>query len=162
MHGARALGHQDLRRGGGAGYECAKHGYPVSIFSAAMFERSAEKLARWPASAALYLPGGKSPRAGQILVERELAGTIKLMMDGEAKAKRQGRVKAIRAARDVFYRGEIARRIAAYHQKAGGLLRYEDLAEFAVEVAPALKTSFHEYEVATSGFCARGRCCSRC
>jgi len=103
-------------------------------------------------SAALYLPGGKPPKAGQLLVERELAGTIKLMMDGEARAKRQGRVKAIRAARDVFYRGEIARRIVAYHEKAGGLLRAEDLAEFAVEVAPALKTSFHGYEMATCGF----------
>ena len=137
-------------------YECAKNGYPVSTFSAAMFERSADKLARWPSSAAVYLPGGKAPRAGQILVERELAATIKLMMDGEAKARRQGRVKAIAAARDVFYRGEIARRIAAYHEKAGGLLRYEDLAEFAVEVAPALKTSFHEYEVATSSFYCQG------
>ena len=137
-------------------YECAKNGYPVSTFSAAMFERSADKLARWPSSAAVYLPGGKAPRAGQLLVERELAATIKLMMDGEAKARRQGRVKAIAAARDVFYRGEIARRIAAYHEKAGGLLRYEDLAEFAVEVAPALKTSFHDYEVATSGFYCQG------
>ena len=137
-------------------YECAKNGYPVSTFSAAMFERSADKLARWPSSAAVYLPGGKAPRAGQLLVERELAATIKLMMDGEAKARRQGRVKAIAAARDVFYRGEIARRIAAYHEKAGGLLRYEDLAEFAVEVAPALKTSFHEYEVATSSFYCQG------
>ena len=137
-------------------YECAKNGSPVSFFSAAMCERSADRLARWPSSAALYLPGGKAPKAGQILVERELAATIKLMLDGEAKAWRQGRVKAIRAARDVFYRGEIARRIAAYHEKAGGLLRYEDLAQFAVEVAPALKTSFHEYEVATSGFYCQG------
>ncbi len=137
-------------------YECAKNGYPVSIFSAAMFERSADKLTRWPTSAALYLPGGKAPKPGQILVERELAGTIKLMMDGEARAKRHGRVKAIRAARDVFYRGEIARRIVAYHEKSGGLLRAEDLAEFAVEVAPALKTSFHGYEMATCGFSCQG------
>ena len=137
-------------------YECAEDGYPVSIFSAAMFERSAEKMARWPTSAALYLPGGKPPKAGQILEERELAGSIKLMMDAEAKARRQGPVTAIRAARDVFYRGEIARRIVAYHEKAGGLLRANDLAEFSVEVAPALKTSFHEYEVAACGFSGQG------
>jgi gamma-glutamyltranspeptidase / glutathione hydrolase len=137
-------------------FECARDGYPVSTFSAAMFARSAEKMARWPSSAALYLPGGKPPAAGQILVERELAGTIKTMMAAEARAKRQGRAKAIRAARDAFYRGDIARRIAAYHEKAGGLLRYEDLADFHVEVAPALRASFHHYEVATCGFWCQG------
>jgi gamma-glutamyltranspeptidase / glutathione hydrolase len=137
-------------------HECAKHGYPVSTFSAAMFARSADKMARWGSSADLYLPGGKPPAAGQILVERELAGTIKTMMDAEARAKRQGRVKAIRAARDAFYKGSIARRIAAYHEKEGGLLRYEDIAAFHVEVAPALRTVFHDYEVAACGFSCQG------
>jgi gamma-glutamyltranspeptidase / glutathione hydrolase len=137
-------------------YECAKNGYPVSTFSAAMFARSAEKMARWPTSAALYLSGGKAPVAGQLLVERELAGTIKLMMAAEGRAKRQGRIKAIRAARDAFYKGEIARRIAAFHEKSGGLLRYEDLAGFEVEVTPALRTTFHDYEVAVCGFSCQG------
>jgi gamma-glutamyltranspeptidase / glutathione hydrolase len=137
-------------------YECARDGFPVSTFSAAMFARSAEKMARWPSSAALYLPGGKAPIAGQVLVERELAGTIKTMMDAGARAKRQGRVKAIRAARDAFYKGAIARRIAAFHEKEGGLLRYEDLAGFQVEVAPALKTTFHDYEMAACGFSCQG------
>jgi len=137
-------------------YECAKNGFPVSTFSAAMFARSAEKMARWPASTALYLPGGKAPVAGQVLVERELAATIKTMMDAGTRARRQGRVKAIRAARDAFYKGEIARRIAAYHEKEGGLLRYEDLAGFHVDVAPALRTGFHDYEVATCGFSCQG------
>lgn len=137
-------------------FECARDGYPVSTFSAAMFARSAEKMSRWASNAELYLPGGKPPAAGQILVERELAGTIKTMMTAEARARRQGRVKAIRAARDAFYRGDIARRIAAYHEKHGGLLRYEDLAGFHVEVAPALRAPFHDYEVATCGFWCQG------
>jgi gamma-glutamyltranspeptidase/glutathione hydrolase len=139
-----------------AAYECARNGFPVSTFSAAMFARSAEKMARSPSSAALYLPGGKAPIAGQVLVERELAGTIKTMMDAGARAKRHGRVKAIRAARDAFYKGAIARRIAAFHEKEGGLLRYEDLAGFQVEVAPALRTTFHDYEVAACGFSCQG------
>ena len=113
-------------------------------------------MARWPTSASLYLPGGKPPKPGQILVERELAGSIKLMMDAEAKARRQGRVKAIRAARDVFYRGEIAAAHRGLSREGGGAPPREDLAEFSVEVAPALKTSFHEYEVAACGFSGQG------
>jgi gamma-glutamyltranspeptidase/glutathione hydrolase len=68
----------------------------------------------------------------------------------------RGRAGAIRAARDAFYKGDIAKRIAEYHAREGGLLTTEDLAEFSVEVAPALKTSFGEYEVAACGFWCQG------
>src|SRR3984893_6420090 len=78
------------------------------------------------------------------------------MVDAEGKSRARGRAGAIRAARDAFYKGEIAQRIAEYHAREGGLLTAEDLAEFSVEVAPALKTSFGEYEVAVCGFWCQG------
>lgn len=56
-----------------------------------------EKLARFPASAALFLPHGEPPKPGEILKNRDLARTYKLI------AKRGWRW---------FYRGEIARDIA--------------------------------------------------
>src|SRR5204863_6957804 len=55
-----------------------------------------------------------------------------------------------------FYRGETARRIAEFHRAEDGPLAYEDLAEFAVEVAPALTTTFGAYEVAACGFWCQG------
>ena len=42
------------------------------------------------------------------------------------KSRARGRAGAIRAARDSFYKGEIAQRIADYHAREGGLLTTED------------------------------------
>ena len=60
------------------------------------------------------------------------------------RSRSRGRAGAIRAARDAFYKGDIAKRIADYHAREGGLMELEDLAEFEAEVAPALKTTFHD------------------
>jgi gamma-glutamyltranspeptidase/glutathione hydrolase len=136
--------------------ECAAHGFPLSVFSAAMIRNNAERYARFPTSAALFLPGGQPIAAGQILVQAELATTIKTMVTAEIRSRSRGRAGAIRAARDAFYKGEIAEGIAAFHAREGGLLTAEDLAEFQVEVAPALKTTFRDYEVATCGFWCQG------
>ena len=136
--------------------ECAEHGFPVSVFSAYQLGRAADKIRRFPTSAAVYLKDGQGPPAGHLLVEAELAQTIKIMVAAEAKSRARGRAGAIRAARDAFYKGEIAQRIADYHAREGGLLTTEDLAEFSVEIAPALRTSFGEYEVASCGFWCQG------
>jgi gamma-glutamyltranspeptidase/glutathione hydrolase len=75
-----------------------------------------------------------------------------------AAEKRAGgsREAGIRAARDEFYRGETARRIAEYHRAEGGPLAPEDLADFSVEVAPALRGRFGSTEVAVCGFWCQG------
>src|SRR5262249_60559990 len=58
--------------------------------------------------------------------------------------------------RDEFYRGETAKRIALFHHEHDGPLSYADLAEFEVEVGPALRTSFGAYEIAACGFWCQG------
>src|SRR5467141_3636796 len=62
----------------------------------------------------------------------------------------------LRAARDEFYRGETAKRIAEFHRAEGGPLTAADLAEFSVEVGPALRTAYDRYEVAACGFWCQG------
>jgi len=136
--------------------ECAAEGFPLSTFSASMTRANVERYRRFPTSAALYLRDGRAPAPGDRLVLSELAATIRLMIDGEKKARRRGRARAIRAARDVFYKGEIARRIADFHAREGGLLETRDLAEFQVDVAPALRGSFRGYEIAACGFWCQG------
>ena len=102
--------------------ECAEHGFPLSLFSAYQFGRAADKIRRYPTSAAIYLKDGQAPPAGHLLVETELAQTIKTMVTAELKARSRGRAGAIHAARDAFYKGDIAARIADFHAKEGGLL----------------------------------------
>ena len=138
-----------------AATEHAERGFPVSIFSAFQMSSNADKYRRWPTSTALYLKDGRAYRTGEVLVQRELGETLRRMARAEANAG-AGREAGIRAARDEFYRGETAQRIARFHHAEGGPLTYEDLAEFSVEVAPALRTTFGRYEVAACGFWCQG------
>src|SRR5262249_38966369 len=116
-------------------------------FSAYQMGANAEKYKRWPSSVALYLREGRAYRMGEVLVQSELADTLKRMVAAEKRAG-GSRVEGIRAARNEFYRGETARRIAEFHRANDGPLALSDLADFAVEVGPALRTTFGAYEVA--------------
>src|SRR5215831_16399001 len=135
--------------------EHAERGFPVSMFSAYQMAANAQKYTRWPTSSALYLREGRAYRTGEVLVQSELAETLRRMMAAE-KSSPGRRARRVRAARDEFYRGETARRIAEFHRANDGPLTAEDLADFSVEVKRALTTTFNEYEVAACGFWCQG------
>jgi gamma-glutamyltranspeptidase/glutathione hydrolase len=79
------------------------------------------------------------------------------MADEDRAARSRGdRVAGLGAARDAFYRGDIAAAIVRFHAEVGGLLQREDLAEFRVGVEPALRTAFGAYEVAACPFWCQG------
>ena len=138
-----------------AAIEHAERGFPVSQFSAYQMGANADKYRRWPTSTALYLRDGRAYRLGEILVQRELGETLRRMARAEARAGGD-RAAGVRASRDEFYRGETAQRIAEFHRAEGGPLVYDDLADFSVEVAPALRTRFGAHEVAACGFWCQG------
>ena len=135
--------------------EHAGRGFAVSAFSAYQMGANADKYRRWPSSTALYLRDGRAYRMGEVLVQRELADTLERMAAAERRA-RGSRAAGVRAARDEFYRGETARRIAEFHHANDGPLAAADLADFSVEVAPALRTRFGLLEIAACGFWCQG------
>ncbi|HYE94121.1 MAG TPA: gamma-glutamyltransferase [Terriglobales bacterium] len=133
----------------------AERGFPLSDFSAYQMGANAEKYKRWPTSAALYLKDGRARRTGEVLVQAELGETLRRMARAEAKAG-GAREAGVRAARDEFYKGETAKRIAEFHRAEDGPLALEDLTSFEIEVAPALVGRFREYEMAVCGFWCQG------
>jgi gamma-glutamyltranspeptidase/glutathione hydrolase len=135
--------------------EHAGRGFAVSAFSAYQMGANADKYRRWPSSTALYLRDGRAYRMGEVLVQRELADTLERMVAAERRAGGT-RAAGVRAARDEFYRGETARRIAEFHRANDGPLAVADLADFSVEVAPALRTRFGALEIAACGFWCQG------
>src|SRR5438132_10606953 len=139
-----------------AATEHAARGFPVSAFSAYQMGSNVEKYRRWPSSVALYLRDGRAYRMGEVLVQKELADTLARMAAAEKRAG-GSRAAGVRAARDEFYRGETARRIAEFHRANDGPLTAADLADFSVEVGPALRTTFGTYEVAAGGLWCQGR-----
>jgi gamma-glutamyltranspeptidase/glutathione hydrolase len=127
--------------------DLAEKGHPISNIMVKWIANSKAILSKWPGSVKVFLPGGNPPKPGDIFVQPEYAGTLKKIRDGEVKNRKQGRSKAMQAARDVFYKGEIARALDKFSQENGGLIRYEDLAGYRGKIEEPWKTTYKGYEV---------------
>jgi gamma-glutamyltranspeptidase/glutathione hydrolase len=93
----------------------ARDGFVLDSIRAARLGADSAKLARFPASAAIFLPGGRVPRRGERLVQPDLARTLEAIRDRGA---------------DGFYRGWVADSIVAEMQRGGGLISHADLAAY--------------------------------
>src|SRR2546430_2752004 len=113
-----------------AAIRLARDGFPMYPLMAASLEKHAERHALWPSSAAVYLPNGRVPQAGDIFRQSDLGASLQYMADEEKAASGRGRDAGLEAARGAFYRGDIARKIVAFMKEEGGLLSAEDLAEY--------------------------------
>ena len=129
----------------------ARDGFPMHPFMAGQIRANVDSYRRWPSNAAIYLPGGQPPQPGDVFQQTDLARTLQYMVDEEAHARNRGREAGLQAARDAFYRGDIAATIVQFHRENGGLLTAEDLAEFRVGVEPPVHTTFGEVEVYACG-----------
>jgi gamma-glutamyltranspeptidase/glutathione hydrolase len=134
----------------------ARDGFPMGRFVAQTMAQYEAAYRRWPASAATFLPEGRTPRVGERFVQADWARTLTYIADEDRRGRASGRVAGLRAARDAFYRGDVAERIVAYHRQEGGLLSREDLADFRVEVETPCRTTFRGHDVLTGGFWGQG------
>ncbi len=103
-----------------------------------------------PSTAQVFNPRGHVPKVGEILIQKDLAESFRRMIEAERKAGGSRRT-GIKAARDLVYKGEVAREIAEFCRKEGGLLTYEDLAEFSVRVEPPERITYKGYDVYSCG-----------
>jgi gamma-glutamyltranspeptidase/glutathione hydrolase len=138
--------------------ELAADGYALDDVRANSINYSAPFFSRWPTSRQHFLPNGRAVRVGETFKQPDLARTLRAMADAEKKALQSGatRQAAIDAVRDYFYRGEIARKIDAFSKANGGLLRYEDMAAFKLQVEEPASTTFRGYRVYKPGFWTQG------
>ncbi len=139
-----------------AAIRLARDGFPLHPYTAAEIRRHEEFYRRWPANAAIYLPGGRPPEPGQLFVQQELGGTLQFLADAEAAAAARGREAGLQAVHDAFYRGDVADAIVKYHRENGGLLKAEELAGFQVEIESPERTRFGDKEICTCGFWSQG------
>ncbi len=127
--------------------DMAEKGHPISAIMVKWITNAKAILSKWPGSVKTFLPGGEPPKAGDLFVQAEYAETLKKIRDGEKKNLKKGRSQAMQAARDVFYKGEIARALDKFSQENGGLIRYEDLAGYRGKIEEPWKTTFKGYEI---------------
>jgi gamma-glutamyltranspeptidase/glutathione hydrolase len=93
----------------------AREGFVLDGDRAGGIRADAERLARFPASAAQFLPNGVPPDSGSTLVQTDLARTLQAIAD---------------SGPGVFYRGYVADLIVAEMRRGGGLISREDLAAY--------------------------------
>jgi len=113
--------------------------------------------ARYPTTGQVYYPDGRVPEVGEIFRNPDWANTLKLMCRAEAAAQHKGRIAGIEAARDVFYKGEIAERIVdfitthpvedASGSTHAGLLSYDDVAEWHATVEEPVTLNYRGLDV---------------
>lgn len=100
----------------------AKKGFPVSQTLAQMLLIQQKQLEKWPATREIFFNGERPLQAGELLIQKDLARSLKLIAKQGAKA---------------FYEGRIARAIVSEMQRHGGLISMQDLADYrAIERLP--------------------------
>lgn len=117
----------------------ARDGFCVHPVMAHFIGQFAENYRRWPQNSAIFLPGGAPPLEGDLFVQSDLARSLQYMADEESAAAAGGRLAGLAAARDAFYRGDLAIAMAAYHAENGGWLTREDLAEYRSVIEPPVR-----------------------
>jgi gamma-glutamyltranspeptidase/glutathione hydrolase len=114
-----------------AAIEYAERGFPVSEIIARQWELTVGLL-QHPEAVAAFTIDGRAPHLGEVVRLPDLAQSLRAIATGGA---------------DVFYRGALAERIAAFSRKHGGLLAADDLATHATTWVTPIATDYRGYHV---------------
>src|SRR5215510_2092826 len=126
--------------------EIAENGFPIGERMATAI-RTSRKLKKYPSSVKVYFPGGEAPKAGDIFKNPDLGRTLRKLIEAEKEAAGKGRHEALKAARDRFYKGDIARTMAKFSEEQRGLFRYEDFAEYTAKFETPVSVDYRGYRV---------------
>jgi len=123
--------------------EIAENGFPLPANLARNLASS--KLAKYPTSMKVYQ--SKRYTEGELFKNSDLARTLRKLVEAEKQNASKGRHAALKAARDRFYKGDIARTMAKFSEENGGLFRYEDFANYTAKVETPVSTDYRGYRV---------------
>jgi gamma-glutamyltranspeptidase/glutathione hydrolase len=107
----------------------ARDGYPLAWQDAKDFQD--EDLAKFPESRRIFQRDGNYYKQGEIFRQPELARTLERIAQNP----------------DDFYRGAMARELAASMQKGGGLITAEDLAHYEAKEREPIRGTYRGYEI---------------
>src|SRR5262249_44364650 len=127
----------------------AEHGFPMYEYMRRMLAIS-ESRSQFdlypPGGTDVFYTGGQPPNVGELFLQPALARTLKSLVEADSTAHGH-RLAGIRAARDRFYRGDVAASIGAFSERLGGLLRATDLAGYRARLEPPFKMTFAGREI---------------
>lgn len=112
--------------------DLAERGFPVPPSLAHAVAKYREVLARYPDSAALFLPGGRPLEAGDIFKQPDLGRTLREI----ASKKKEG-----------FYQGPVAETLSRKTRVAGGHITTEDLAKYETRRPEPVRGKYRGHDV---------------
>ena len=127
----------------------AREGFSMHYVMRDYIVAHADTYAKWPSNAEIYLPNGKIPDVGENFVQADLARSIQYMADEEKAASGQGRDTGLKAAREAFYKGDLAQAIVKFHRENEGWVTEEDLAGYASAIEAPVRMKFRGMDVYT-------------
>jgi gamma-glutamyltranspeptidase/glutathione hydrolase len=110
----------------------ARDGFEVDEALADTLARAQSRLARWPASAKIFLKDGRVLGRGERLVQTDLAATLDAIARDGPKA---------------FYEGPIAEKLVAAVNAAGGVMRRADLAGYRAALRTPVRGNYRGYDI---------------
>src|SRR5581483_11180631 len=126
--------------------DLADNGYPLDEITATAIAKT-RQIRKYPSTMKVYMPNGQAPKPGDLFRNPDLAQTMKKMVESEKENLSKGRHEALKAARDRFYKGDIAREFAKFSEENGGLFRYEDFANYKAEVEEPVHVDYRGYQI---------------
>ena len=137
--------------------EYARDGFPLRPRTAATIERQRSFIAKWPTNTKTWLkPDGSLYKPGDTIKLPDLAATLTKMVEAERAAKRRGRAAGLAAARDRFYKGDIAREMVEFLRSNGAPFDESDFAEFFARVEEPASVTYRGYTVYKQAFNGQG------
>jgi gamma-glutamyltranspeptidase/glutathione hydrolase len=110
----------------------ARNGHPVSELIAYYWNRSVPLLSRYPGFTEQYTIDGRAPVKGEVWKNPDLGNTLE---------------QIAREGRDAFYKGDMARTIAAFMHENDGFLSYEDMTAHESEWVEPVSTNYRGYDL---------------
>jgi gamma-glutamyltranspeptidase / glutathione hydrolase len=111
----------------------AQHGFRVTGYLAECLAEASADLARCPASARVFLPGGSPLKRGELLVQADYADTLRGIVAGGPP---------------VLYGGALGARVAEYMARQGGLVTLADLQRYRTIERTPVRGIYRGLEVA--------------
>ena len=110
----------------------AEEGFPLSPVIASDWERGAARFKAYPGFADVFMPGGRSPREGELFKNPALGRTLRQIAEKGGVA---------------YYKGAIADEIVKYSEAHGGFFSKQDFATHRSEWVDPVSVSYRGYDV---------------
>ncbi len=114
--------------------EIAETGFPIDAVYARKLAATAAKLAKFPASAAIFLKDGKPLEKGELLVQHDLAATYRAVAQNGI---------------EWFYKGKFSNQTAEWMSANGGIMTAQDFAGYQAPEREAIRSKYRGYDLIT-------------